>query len=118
MTVGRQAIPRASSSCMVANAALITARWCPTRRASQVIGLATTAGLPWAVAPIIWLKPVVNMEGWYCSRASSSQLAARPSWSHRRLSGASERAARVALRRSGQGAFPVTALSVIAVFPS
>ena len=66
---------------MVANAVLSSVRWCPTSRASQLIGLATTAGLPWAVAPIIWLNPVVNMDGWYCSTASSSQIPARPSCS-------------------------------------
>src|SRR5260370_42350926 len=77
LTVGRQAIPRAISSCTVANAALITVRWCPTSQASQLIGRATTAGLLWAVAPIIWVETVGNKEGWDCRTAASSQIAAR-----------------------------------------
>src|SRR5260370_19954760 len=90
LTVGRQAIPRAISSCTVANAALITVRWCPTSQASQLIGRATTAGVPRRGAPNIWLEPVVDMEGLYCRTASSSQIAAQPKHSHHPDSGAGQ----------------------------
>ena len=36
-------------------------------------------GCPAAVAASIWLKPLVNMNDWYCSTPSSSQIAASPS---------------------------------------
>src|ERR1700733_13207398 len=82
-TVGRNAMPSPSSSWIVAKTALNSTRWWSIRVASQVIGFAMTAGLPSAVPASIWLKPLVNMNPWYCSTPSSSQMAARTSCSAR-----------------------------------
>ena len=60
------------------------------------------AGIARAVAASIWPNARVNMTGWYCSRASSSQMPARPSCSARRASGASRPA------RTRCPAFPAT----------
>src|ERR1022692_1354848 len=90
LTVGRQAIPMASSSCTVANAEFIATACCSMRRADQMIGSATTAGLPAAEAASVRANSLVNMNDWYCSTASSSQLTPRASCSRRRASGASQ----------------------------
>ena len=67
-TVGRNAMPSPSSSWIVAKMALSSTMWWSTRVASQVIGLAMTAGLPSAVPasmPLNPLAPLVNMNPWY-----------------------------------------------------
>lgn len=86
LTVGRQAIPRASGNWTVPNTALAATGCCPVRCATQVTGPAITAGFPRAAEPSMRAKPVLNMKGWNCSTASRSQSAARLSWSQRRRS--------------------------------
>ena len=117
-TVGRQAIPRASSSWIVAKAALSPAGCCPTRRASQMTGSLTKAGLPGAAAASIWLNALVNMTGWYCRIASSSHRAPRASCRRRRASGAAQSAGARA-RESPGAPVPrwVTAISLTAASP-
>src|SRR5579875_1217988 len=107
--VGRQAIPRPISSWMVANAAFGPVRWCSMMPADQVIGWAMTAGLPGAVAASIWPNALVNMNGWYWSTPSSTQIAASPSCSQRRAPGAVQVAARLprVSIRSGAAVVPL-----------
>ena len=83
------------------------------RRADQVIGSAMTAGFPEAALPSICANALENMEDWYCSTASSSQMPASASCSRLRWSGAAQRSsATAALLR--QAAPPLVAtLSVI-----
>ena len=81
--VGRNAMPRPSSSWTVAKTVFTSTWLCKTRVAFQVIGRAMTDGLPVAVPPIIWVNPLPYMNDWYCSKASRSQMAARPSCSVR-----------------------------------
>src|ERR1700746_2615398 len=71
---------------MVAKTVLSSTRWCSTRAAFQLIGLAMTPGFPVALSPIISPNIVLYMDDWYCSRPSSSQVAARISCSTRRAS--------------------------------
>ena len=88
-TVGRNAMPSPSSSWIVAKMALSSTMWWSTRFAFQVMGFAMTAGLPSAVPASIWLNPLaplVNMNAWYCSTPSRSQMAARTSCRARRAS--------------------------------
>ena len=81
-----------------------------------MIGLAITAGLPAAVPASIWPNPLVNMNDWYCSTASSSQTAARASCSTRLVSGGchAPSAALLSLPRLA-ACPPATAMSLIPV---
>ena len=79
-----------------------------------MIGLATTPGLPAAVAPIIWLNALENMKDWYCSKASSSHIPANVSCSTRLTSGAALATSTPApspLRHAGR--VPAAAISLI-----
>src|SRR5215470_2507819 len=90
LTAGRQAMPTARNSCTLANAALAQVGWPATRRADQVMGSAMNPGLPAAIPASIWLNPLPNMNDCSCSTASSSQIAASPSWSRRRKLGVAQ----------------------------
>src|SRR5581483_11942098 len=85
-TVRRNAIPRPSSTCMVANAPLEIVRWCPINEADHVIGAATGAGFPAADSASIEGKALLNMAGWYWNKPSSNQRAPSASCSFRRRS--------------------------------
>ena len=87
-SVGRQAMPRPRASWTVAKMAFSTTTWWSMRFADHVIGPATTAGLPCAVAASMSGKLLVNMDGWYCRMPSSTQMTPRASWSLRRASSA------------------------------
>src|ERR1700761_2118602 len=71
---------------MVAKTVFVSTRWCSTRAAFQPMGRAIKPGFPRAVSPIISPNASVYMNDWYCSRPSSSQMAARTSCSTRRAS--------------------------------
>src|SRR5712664_294271 len=73
-TVGRRAIPSASSNCTVAKTEFAATACCPMMRADHVIGAATITGLPSADAASMRANALVNMNDWYCSTASSSQI--------------------------------------------
>ena len=88
LRVGRQAMPRPRASWMVAKRAFSTTTWWSMRFADQVIGPATTAGLPCALPASMSGKLLVNMDGWYCRMPSSTQMTPRASWSLRRGSSA------------------------------
>ena len=74
-----------------------------------------TAGCRSAVPASIWLNPLVNMNDWYCSTPSSSQMAARASCSARLASsdGLAAAASVPSLPRHAVR-LPATATSVIA----
>src|SRR5215472_6634074 len=78
------------------------------RFADQVIGVATTAGLPRALPASMPGKLLVNMDGWYCRMPSSTQMTPRVSWSLRRGSSPGRADARAAA-----GARPTARLSLI-----
>ena len=60
---------------MVANTALPSTTWCSIWWAAHRTGSSTQPGLPCAVGSMICFgKSVVNMNGWNCSPASSSQI--------------------------------------------
>src|SRR6185437_15795701 len=63
LTAGRQAIPSAMISWMVAKAAFVTAGYCSTMPADQVIGSEMRRGLPWADMASDWPNARVNMNG-------------------------------------------------------
>jgi hypothetical protein len=88
LRVGRQAMPRPRASWVVAKMAFSTATWWSMRLADQVIGPATTPGLPCAHSASMSGKLLVNMDGWNCRMPSSTQMTPRPSWSLRRASSA------------------------------
>ncbi len=92
LTVGRPAMASAISSCTVANPALASAGPRPARCAAHSTGAAAHPGLPAAAAASIPANPLVNMNAWHCSTASSSHNPARASWRHRRASGVPSRA--------------------------
>jgi len=82
--------------------------------ASQLIGRATTPGLPDAVPASMSLNPLENMNAWYCSTPSSNHSPASPSCSSRRTSGAARLVsapAPAALRHAGRT--PPAAISLI-----
>ena len=91
-------MPTASSNWTVAKIVLMSTLWCAIRRASQLIGLAMVEGLPDAVPASIWLNPLLYMNDWYCSTASSSQMAARYCSSRRASGGRQVLVASVASR--------------------
>jgi hypothetical protein len=62
-TVGRQAIPRPSTSWIVAKAAFVGTGWCSMIPAAQLIGSATKAGLPAPLAASICPNARLNMTG-------------------------------------------------------
>ena len=72
---------------MVAKIVFTRTKWCSTRVAFQLMGRATTPGLPDDVPPIICPNALVNMNDWYWSTPSSSQIAARISCRVRRMPG-------------------------------
>src|SRR5450759_971798 len=117
LTVGRQAIPRASSHCTVAKLVFSAAPWCSTSLAAQVMGLAITAGLPGAVAASIWPNARVNMKDWYCRMASSSHRAPRHNCSVRLVSGVPQAAAAARGTRGRAVRLPVAAILLIADSP-
>ena len=96
LRVGRQAMPSPSRSWVRANAVFAPTECCAMRCATQVIGPATTAGLPAALDASIWrAKSLVNMYGWNCRMPSSNHSPARQSCRARRASrSAVERVAR------------------------
>ena len=104
LTVGRQAIPMASSSCTAAKAEFIATACCAMSRADQMIGSATSAGLPLAEAASVPANALVNMNDWYCRTASSSQMPPSASCSRRRASGGSQPAAAMAALPSSPAA--------------
>src|SRR5208282_171541 len=83
------------------------------RVAFQLIGLATTPGLPDAVPASIWLNPLENMKDWYCSRASSSHIPASASCSSRLTSGAPRDASAPPSLLRAAGRTPAAAISLI-----
>src|SRR6266566_1585887 len=88
LRVGRQAMPRPRASWMVAKIAFSTTTWWSMRLADQVMGPATTAGLPCALSASMPGKLLVNIDGWYCRMPSSTQMTPRASWSWRHGSSA------------------------------
>src|SRR5580693_3392119 len=100
---------------MVAKTVFSSTRWCSTKAAFQLIGRAITPGLPCAVPPIISPNAWVYMNDWYCSRPSSSQMAAKASCSPRRASVPGEAAAPGRSRRRTRPR--PRAGSVIVAFP-
>src|ERR1035441_5084612 len=85
LTLRRHSRPTASSSWMVANAALKAAVSCPISWLDSMTGLARSAGLPMADGLITWLtNDLLNINGWYCNAASSSQAPPRAICSARR----------------------------------
>src|SRR5882724_7110255 len=64
LTVGRQAIPRAMISWMVAKAAFVTAGCCSMMPADQVTGSEMTRGLPWADTARDWPNHPANENAW------------------------------------------------------
>jgi hypothetical protein len=76
--------------------AFSTTTWWPMRVADQVIGPATTPGLPCALSASMSGKLLVNMDGWNCKMPSSTQMTPRASWSLRRASSAAMPAASLA----------------------
>src|SRR3954454_6246542 len=73
LAAGRQAIPRAMISWMVAKATFVTIGCCSMMPADQVIGSEMRGGLPWADVASDWPNARVNMNGWDWSGAASSQ---------------------------------------------
>ena len=99
--MARNSRPTASASWIVANAAFHAAGFAETAWAVSVTGPATMPGCPVAAIASMSGNPLVNMYGWYCSAASSSQTAPRAIWSARRRPADSRSAAQEKTRGAG-----------------